>query len=45
MILAKLCLALPLAGGPDVKWTAPAVFVPGQPFEVEVPVSERPRAN
>jgi cyclophilin family peptidyl-prolyl cis-trans isomerase len=36
MILAKLCLALPLGGGPEVKWTAPAVFVPGHPFEVEV---------
>ncbi|HVS09922.1 MAG TPA: peptidylprolyl isomerase [Planctomycetota bacterium] len=36
MILAKLCLALPLAGGADVKWTAPAVFVPGHPFEVAV---------
>jgi len=44
MMLATLMLALPaaagtVAGGPEVEWTAPAMYVSGRPYLVDVRIS------
>lgn len=46
MIFTNLLLALPLAasapaiaGGPEVEWTAPAMYIAGQPFEVDIRIT------
>ena len=39
MMLTPLVALLPLFGGPEIKWNAPAAFVAGQPFKVHVEIT------
>lgn len=38
-LLATLAVGAPSVGGPEVKWNAPALFVAGQSFKVEIEIT------
>jgi len=39
MIFTNLMLAASLAGGPEIQWSAPSIFIAGKPYVVEVQIT------
>jgi peptidyl-prolyl cis-trans isomerase B (cyclophilin B) len=39
MILTNLLLAASLAGGPEIQWSAPSMFIAGKPYVVDIQIT------